>query len=94
MPALLAGVQALPAEVTSWAATGIGRSHLPIAAAALASGGHLRVGMEDNLNYAKGQPVQHNRELVSRAADLARLMQRPPLTTDEARERLSIKERR
>jgi 3-keto-5-aminohexanoate cleavage enzyme len=92
--ALLAGIQALPTEVTSWAATGIGRSHLPIAAAALASGGHLRVGMEDNLNYAKGQPVQRNDELVSRAADLARLMQRPPLTTDEARSLLSVKEGR
>ena len=92
--ALLAGIQALPDEVTSWAATGVGRSHLPIAAAALASGGHLRVGMEDNLTYAKGQPVQRNDELVSRAADLARLMQRPPLTTDEARVLLSIKERR
>ena len=91
--ALLAGIQALPAEVTSWSATGIGRSHLPIAAMALASGGHLRVGMEDNLIYAKGQPVQHNDELVSRAADLSRLMQRPPLTTDEARALLSIKPR-
>jgi uncharacterized protein (DUF849 family) len=92
--ALLAGIQALPAEVTSWAATGIGRSHLPIAAVALAAGGHLRVGMEDNLNYAKGQPVQRNDELVSRAADLARLMQRPPLTTAEARVMLGVKERR
>jgi uncharacterized protein (DUF849 family) len=92
--ALLAGIQALPPEVTSWAATGIGRSHLPIAAVALASGGHLRVGMEDNLNYAKGQPVQRNDELVSRAADLARLMQRPPLTTEEARTMLAVKERR
>ena len=92
--ALLAGIQALPAEVTSWSATGIGRSHLPIAAAALASGGHLRVGMEDNLTYAKGQPVRRNDELVSRAADLARLMQRPPLTTGEARALLSTKDRR
>ena len=92
--ALLAGIQALPSEVTSWAATGIGRSHLPIAAVALASGGHLRVGMEDNLNFAKGQPVQRNDELVSRAADLARLMQRPPLTTDQTRALLSVKERR
>jgi len=92
--ALLAGIQALPAEVTSWSATGIGRSHLPIAAAALAFGGHLRVGMEDNLTYAKGQPVQRNDELVSRAADLARLMQRPPLTTGEARALLSTKDRR
>ncbi len=91
--ALMAGIQALPPEVTSWSATGIGRTHLPIAAVALAFGGHLRVGMEDNLNYAKGQPVQRNDELVSRAADLARLMQRPPMTTDEARELLSVKAR-
>jgi 3-keto-5-aminohexanoate cleavage enzyme len=92
--ALLAGIQALPAEVTSWSATGVGRSHLSIAAVALASGGHLRVGMEDTLTYAKGQPVQRNDELVSRVADLARLMQRPPLTTDQARAVLSIKQRR
>src|SRR6476661_1490442 len=56
--ALMAGVAALPDAVTSWSATGIGRTHLPIAAAALSAGGHLRVGMEDNLVYAKGQPVQ------------------------------------
>ena len=92
--ALLAGIQALPAEVTSWSATGIGRSHLPIAATAIACGGHLRVGMEDNLIYAKGQAVKRNDELVSRAADLARLMQRPPMTTDQARALLGIKPRR
>jgi 3-keto-5-aminohexanoate cleavage enzyme len=92
--ALLAGIQALPPEVTSWSATGIGRSHLPIAATAIACGGHLRVGMEDNLIYAKGQPVQRNDELVSRASDLARLMQRPPLTTDQARSLLGTKPRR
>ncbi|MGZ4698366.1 MAG: 3-keto-5-aminohexanoate cleavage protein [Oryzihumus sp.] len=92
--ALMAGVAALPEEVTSWSATGIGRTHLPIAAAALSAGGHLRVGMEDNLVYAKGQPVQHNRELVARAAELATVMQRPPLSTDQARELLGIKDRR
>ncbi|HET7661055.1 MAG TPA: 3-keto-5-aminohexanoate cleavage protein [Oryzihumus sp.] len=92
--ALMAGVAALPEEVTSWSATGIGRTHLPIAAAALSAGGHLRVGMEDNLVYAKGQPVQHNRELVARAAELATVMQRPPLSTDQTRELLGIKERR
>ena len=92
--ALMAGVAALPEEVTSWSATGIGRTHLPIAAAALSAGGHLRVGMEDNLVYAKGQPVQHNRELVARAAELATVMQRPPLSTDQTRELLGIKDRR
>jgi uncharacterized protein (DUF849 family) len=92
--ALLAGLALLPPEVTSWSATGIGRTHLPIMAAALAAGGHLRVGMEDNLIFAKGQPVTHNRELVSRAAQLATIMQRPAMTTTEARDLLRIKDRR
>jgi len=92
--ALLAGVAMLPPEVTSWSATGIGRAHLPIVAAALSAGGHLRVGMEDNLMYAKGRPVGHNSELVARAAEIATVMQRPPMTTTEAREALSIKDRR
>lgn len=92
--ALVAGVQMLPAEVTSWSATGIGRAHLPIAATALAMGGHLRVGMEDNLMMARGQQVQHNAELVERAAGLATTMQRPPMSTTEARELLAVKDRR
>ena len=75
--ALMAGLAALPPQVTSWSATGIGRSHLPILALALGAGGHVRVGMEDNLVYAKGRPVEHNAELVSRAAEVATLLQRP-----------------
>jgi uncharacterized protein (DUF849 family) len=94
LAALTAGIQLLPEEVTSWSATGIGRAHLPIAAAALAAGGHLRVGMEDNLMMARGQQVQHNSELVSRAADLATVMQRPPMSPKEARMLLGVKERR
>jgi uncharacterized protein (DUF849 family) len=92
--ALLAGVQMLPPEVTSWSATGIGRAHLPIMAAALAGGGHLRVGMEDNVVFARGVPVGHNRELVERAAHLAGVMQRPAMSTDEARALLGVKVRR
>ncbi len=92
--ALYAALALLPSEVTSWSATGIGRAHLPIAAAALAAGGHLRVGMEDNLMLAKGQPVRHNHELVSRAAQLATLMQRPPMSTTDARALLAVKDRR
>ena len=92
--ALVAGVQALPEEVTSWSATGIGRAHLSVAAAALAMGGHLRVGMEDNLMYARGQQVQHNAVLVERVAGLATTMQRPPMTPEQARELLGVKDRR
>ena len=92
--ALVAGVQALPPEVTSWSATGIGRTHLSIMAAALSMGGHLRVGMEDNLTFARRVPVRDNAQLVERAAELTRTMQRPPMSTEEARNLLAIKERR
>ena len=92
--ALLAGVAMLPAEVTSWSATGIGRAHLPILGAALAAGGHVRVGMEDNLFFARGQIAGHNAEFVERAATMAALMQRPALSTTAARELLGIKDRR
>jgi 3-keto-5-aminohexanoate cleavage enzyme len=86
--ALVAAVQALPGEVTSWSATGIGRSTLAVALASLSKGGHLRVGMEDVLTLAKGVPVEHNAQLVERAAQLGTLAQRVPMTTAEARELL------
>ena len=43
-----------PRETTSWSATGIGRSTLPVMLAALSKGGHLRVGMEDVLTLCQG----------------------------------------
>src|ERR671928_451734 len=88
--ALAAGVQALPPEVTSWSATGIGRTHLPVLAAALSLGGHLRVGMEDNIVYARGRQVLSNAELVERAARLATELQRPPMSTPQVRQLLGI----
>jgi uncharacterized protein (DUF849 family) len=90
--ALVAAVAALP-EGCSWSATGIGRSTLPVALAALSAGGHLRVGMEDTLTLAKGRPVRANEELVARAAELATLAQRPPMTTDDVRALLRTKDR-
>jgi 3-keto-5-aminohexanoate cleavage enzyme len=89
--ALVAAVQALPDAVTSWSATGIGRTTLPVALAALSKGGHLRVGMEDVLNFAKGQPVKHNVELVERAASLAALAQRPPMSPADVRSLLGTR---
>ncbi|GAA1705529.1 3-keto-5-aminohexanoate cleavage protein [Kribbella yunnanensis] len=89
--ALVAAVNALPPAVTSWSATGIGRTSITVALAALSKGGHLRVGMEDTLTLAKGQPVNHNAELVERAAALATMAQRPPMSPDEARDLLNVK---
>ncbi len=89
---LVAAVAALP-EGATWSATGIGRTTLPVMYAALAAGGHLRVGMEDTLTFAKGRPVTGNAELVERAATLARIAQRDPMTPDEARSFLGVKVR-
>lgn len=91
--ALVACVADLPAGAT-WSATGVGRGTLPVMLAALSAGGHLRVGMEDTLTYAPGQPVESNAQLVRRAAELATIALRPPLTTGEARAMLGIKDRR
>jgi 3-keto-5-aminohexanoate cleavage enzyme len=91
--ALIAAVQALPPGAT-FAATGVGRTTLPVMLAALSAGGHLRVGMEDTLTYAPGEPVRDNAQLVARAAGLARIAQRPPMAVDEARALLGIEDRR
>jgi uncharacterized protein (DUF849 family) len=88
--ALVAAVAALPAETTSWSATGIGRSTLAVALASLSKGGHLRVGMEDVLTLARGVPVEHNDQLVARAAELGRLAQRTPMSGSEARALLGL----
>ncbi|HZE66094.1 MAG TPA: 3-keto-5-aminohexanoate cleavage protein [Sporichthyaceae bacterium] len=82
--ALVAMVAALPTEAT-WSATGVGRTSLPIALAALSAGGHLRVGMEDTLTFARGRAVTDNAELVARAATLAELAQRPAMDPASAR---------
>jgi uncharacterized protein (DUF849 family) len=87
--ALTACVAALPPGAT-FAATGVGRTSIPVMLAALSAGGHLRVGMEDTLTYAPGEAVRDNAQLVARAAGLARIAQRPPLTADEARRMLGI----
>ncbi len=91
--ALVAAVAALPEQTTSWSATGIGRSTLAVALAALSKGGHLRVGMEDVLTLARGVPVTHNDQLVERAVALGRLAQREPMTPDGARALLGVRPR-
>jgi len=89
---LTQAVSALPAEAT-WSATGIGRTSVPVMFAALSAGGHLRVGMEDTLSFARGRPVTGNAELVERAATLASLAQRPPMRPGQARVMLGVRER-
>jgi 3-keto-5-aminohexanoate cleavage enzyme len=95
LPALAACVAALRdlPSGTTFSATGIGRTTIPVMLAALAAGGHLRVGMEDTVTYAKGRPVESNMQLVARAVGFAQLAQRPPATSAEARELLGLSAR-
>ena len=86
---LVAALRLLPDGAT-FSATGVGRTSLPVMFAALAAGGHLRVGMEDTLSFARGQRVIDNAQLVGRAAQLASLAQRPPLRPSEVRSLLGV----
>jgi 3-keto-5-aminohexanoate cleavage enzyme len=62
---------------------------LTLAAVAVAMGGHVRVGLEDNLYYTKGR-LARNDELVARVARIAEELGRPVATPDEARRILKI----
>jgi uncharacterized protein (DUF849 family) len=91
-PTLVQAAAALPPGAT-WSATGIGRTSLPVLLAALAAGGHLRVGMEDTVTFARGRPVTSNAELVERAAAAAELAQRPAMSPAAARDMLGVPHR-
>ena len=79
----------IPAGCT-WSVAGVGRQQLPMAMAAIAMGGHVRVGLEDNLYYAKGR-LARNEELVARVARIANEAGRPVATPDQAREILGLR---
>ena len=73
-------------EGSTWAACGISAGHLPIMSATIALGGHLRVGLEDNLYMAHGVLAKSNAQLVERAVQMLKLNNLEPATPDEARQ--------
>jgi len=80
----------LPDDCT-WGALGIGKGHLPIMYTALALGGHVRVGMEDNIMYAKGQLAKSNVEFVERTKRIVKELGKEIATPDEARAILGLR---
>ena len=86
-------VNAIPAGST-WTATGIGRHAFTLAAAAIAMGGNVRVGFEDNLYLEKGVLAKSNGELVAKVARIAKEMGREIATPAEAREILGLAPRK
>ncbi|MBX0294556.1 3-keto-5-aminohexanoate cleavage protein [Haloarcula nitratireducens] len=69
---------------------GFGRHQLPFAAMGLLFGGHVRVGLEDNVYYRRGEPAESNAQLVERVARLAEELGRPIAATDETRSLLGL----
>jgi 3-keto-5-aminohexanoate cleavage enzyme len=86
---LLNHVDNLPPN-TNWQCIGIGRHQLPLTTMALTLGGHVRVGMEDNVYYRKGELAESNVQLVRRAVRVADELDRPVATPDEAREIIGL----
>lgn len=80
----------LPPDYT-WSALGIGAGHLPIMMTAMAMGGHVRVGMEDNVLYAKGRLAKSNAEFVERTARMVKEANNEVATPTDARAILGIK---
>jgi 3-keto-5-aminohexanoate cleavage enzyme len=81
-------VRALPAGC-SWSVAGIGRLQLPLAVTAIAMGGHVRVGLEDNIYYRRGR-LATNEELVARVVRIADELGRPVATPEQARRILRL----
>ncbi len=85
---LLALVEMLP-EGAEWAGFGISRMQMPMVAQAVLLGGHVRVGLEDNL-YLEPGVFASNAQLVERALEIIRLLGGRNLGPEETRQRLDL----
>lgn len=86
---LLYLVNHLPEKCT-WSAFGIGKGANEIMMAALALGGNVRVGLEDNVYYNKGQLAESNQQFVARVKRIVEEMGKTVATPDEARQILGV----
>lgn len=82
-------VERLP-KPSTWGVAGVGRFQLPLATVAIATGGHVRVGLEDNIYYTRGVLASGNAQLVERVANIARAYGREVATIKEARSILDL----
>jgi 3-keto-5-aminohexanoate cleavage enzyme len=80
----------IPAAAT-WSVIGIGKGHLPMSMMALTMGGHIRVGMEDNIYYSKGVLAKSNAEFVARIVRMSLAYGREIAAPDETRKILKLK---
>ena len=74
----------------AWSAFGIGRAEFPIVGQAWLAGGHVRVGLEDNIYLSKGVLAESNAVLVARARDIVLSLGGEIATAAEARAQLGL----
>ncbi len=74
----------------NWTVAGIGRSELTLATHAIAMGGHVRVGLEDNVYFRKGEFAKSNAQLVERIVRISKELDRPIASSSDARKILGI----
>lgn len=82
----------LPPGAT-WSAFGVGKAHLTILMATLALGGHVRVGMEDNIYLDAGQKASSNVDFVERTKQIIELNNKQAATPEETRAILGLRGR-
>ncbi|NKC32030.1 BKACE family enzyme [Falsiroseomonas selenitidurans] len=88
-PATLHYAKSILPAGSPWAAFAIGRMEFPMLAQAWLLGGHVRVGLEDNIYLNKGELAVSNTVLVERAVRILRELGAEPMTAAEARAELS-----
>ncbi len=76
-----------------WLCSGIGPHQLPMTTLAIIMGGHVRVGLEDNVYYKRGELAKSNAQLVERAVRLIKELNREVATPSKAREMLKISQK-
>ncbi|MFO8165276.1 MAG: 3-keto-5-aminohexanoate cleavage protein [Thermodesulfobacteriota bacterium] len=74
----------------TWTVAGVGRFQLPLTAHAICMGGHVRVGLEDNIYYRKGEFAKSNAQFVERAVRIAKELERNVATVAMAKDILGI----
>jgi uncharacterized protein (DUF849 family) len=75
----------------TWSVAAVGKDQLPIAAATLGMGGHVRVGLEDSLYAGYGNLAKSSAEQVERVVRIAKELSIQPATPDEVRQMLGLK---
>jgi 3-keto-5-aminohexanoate cleavage enzyme len=77
-------------EQALWLCSAIGPFQLPLTTLATLMGGHVRVGLEDNVYYSRGRKAKSNAELVARTVRIAHELNRVVATPAQAREMLGL----